>query len=122
MRNLLAIIVGVITTILMLTFVIYILAYFNIGPCRQIMSSNFNYDTLRVIAKYFIFIIFPISSFVAAFVASLIANNKEICGIASILPLIIIAFKMPSVYLLLAVVTIILSMIAGIMTTKHIKL
>jgi hypothetical protein len=122
MRNLVAIIVGVISSFLFLTATVYIFAYLNIGQFRQVIKVDFTYDSLRIIIKYSVFGVLPISSASSGFVQTMIARDKFlICGLISIVPILSICLNMPMQYSIMAIPIVLLSMTFGVIAGKRLK-
>jgi len=122
MRNTLALIIGIVSSIALFLIIIYTLAFFDIGPSKQLLSVNFDYYSLRKIIKFIIFIIFPIISFFAGFIETFIAKSKEyIIGFISVLPILVMSYNMTLVYLFMTILVVILSMAVGVIAAKYLK-
>jgi hypothetical protein len=114
MRNLIATIVGVVSNFILLTTAIYVFALLNIGPSRQIIQQNFNYESLRTIANYLIFGIFPITALGTGLITGLISKTKALWWcLLGVLPIIYISLHMPANYSLPAITFILLAMYFG---------
>ena len=122
MRNMLAFIIGIITTITILTVTLYVLANYNIDNSKQIFNDIINSECLPMTIRYLILVIFPLPSVVSGFISSLIAkDNGIICGLISIIPLLIISYNFSFIHKTMTIIVILLSMSIGVIAARRLK-
>ena len=72
--------------------------------------------------RYLILVIFPLPSVVSGFISSLIAkDNGIICGLISIIPLLIISYNFSFIHKTMTIIVILLSMSIGVIAARRLK-
>jgi hypothetical protein len=125
MRNITAVILGIITSFVTLFLIFSLLFIFDIGPLRTFALGKFGPDQFAAILNqvYWQFLlIISLVSFVAGIVTALKAKNKEyFLGILSIFPMLLIYFHSFSHNCLLLYLSTFFFTITGIKTAKIFK-
>lgn len=125
MRNLIAVIAGILTSILLMSLTAFLMMRFDIKPFSDFAKGTIAKDQVFLVANkivslfYWIFI--PVYAFCAGLVSTLFARNREyIIGLICILPLFIIFFEFSFVYAVIVFAAYAL-MSLGVLLALHLK-
>ncbi|NWF93493.1 MAG: hypothetical protein HXY46_11285 [Syntrophaceae bacterium] len=109
MRNLIAAVIGSITSFLMVAVIAFLVLTLDIKPFSDFATGKVNDGQFFLAAQRILFlyslIVLPLTAFIAGVVAALAAKNKEyLIGLLCILPMFIVFFDFSATYLLMVFV------------------
>jgi hypothetical protein len=125
MRNIAAVLIGILISFLTMALIAFVFMYFGVGPFFEFATGNFDkmqfFDLAKKITLWYIFLLFPIIAFVTGLFSALIARDWEyVIGILCIVPLLIIFFDASFNYLLI-LLSIVLFETIGVNFAKRMK-
>lgn len=125
MKNTIAIISGVIVSLILFTFVSAFVMKYNIEPYSSFGKGGISNSDLSALQNKIIiinyFVVFPMISLVSGCVVSYIANNKEyILGLFSIIPIVVL-FVDRSVIWIFSVIVVVIFSLLGVVLSKKLK-
>ena len=125
MRNIIAVILGIITSFFTLLIVFFVLMKFDIGSFRTFALDKFKPDQFSAILNQLRWqwpLIFIPPSFAAGAVAALTAKKKEyLLGLLSILPILLLFFNHFLLDYLFLIMSVFFFTIIGVKTAKLLK-
>lgn len=125
MKNVIAIMSGVIVSLILFTLISFLVMKFNVEPYSSFGSGDFLKGDLYALQSRIVFInffiLFPLISFVAAGIVSCIAKNNEyILGVLSVIPLVVLSFD-KSLVGIFGIVFVVLFASLGVALIRKIK-
>lgn len=109
MRNLIATVIGFITSFLMMAVIAFLMLTLDIKPFSDFATGKVNNGQFFLAAQRILFlyslIVLPLVAFIAGVVAALTANNKEyLIGLLCVFPMLAVFFDFSATYLLMVFV------------------
>jgi len=125
MRNIIAIILGLIVSFILFSLVSILIMKLNIEPYYGFSKGNFVKNELGTIQNKVIFLnyflIFPFVSLITCCIVTFIAKNREyIVGLCSIIPVVVLSFDSSILWLFSLLVVVGFSLI-GVTLSKKLK-
>jgi len=125
MKNIIAIISGVIVSLILFALVSVLVMKFNVEPYASFGKGNFTKGDLSTLQNKIVilnyYIVLPIVSLIACCIVGYIAKSKEyILGIISIIPVVILFFDKSVTWIFSVIVVVIFSLV-GVVLSKKLK-
>jgi hypothetical protein len=125
MKNLIAFIVGFISSFVTVIMITFLLINFEIQPYSEFAMGSSKTDKAFVDAQRILFmnslIVFPIVSFVTGLIGGIVAKNREyLIGTVCILPILAMLFQ-SSLYYLLTLIGMVVFVVVGTRTAIFLK-